>query len=111
MMNNWVTVCDETDLVSGTGVCALLNKEQVAIFKISKGSALYAISNYDPIGKANVLSRGIVGSVGDDIVVASPLYKQHFNLESGVCLEDEAASVKTFPIRVTDGKVQLQAAS
>ncbi len=110
MMNDWITVCDEADLVAGTGVCALLNKEQVAIFKIRKSNTLYAISNYDPFGKANVLSRGITGSIGDDIVVASPLYKQHFNLESGVCLEDENASVKTFPVRVANGKVQLQAA-
>lgn len=109
-MSDWITVCEEADLVAGTGICALLGNEQVAIFKIRKGGDIYAISNYDPIGKANVLSRGITGSIGENIVVASPLYKQHFVLETGACLEDNDLSVKTYPIRIEAGKVQLQAA-
>jgi nitrite reductase (NADH) small subunit len=107
-MSNWITICDDQDLVSGTGICALVGDEQVAIFKVRKGSSIYAISNYDPIGKANVLSRGITGSIGDSIVVASPLYKQHFNLMTGECLEDDSLSVKTYPVRVDGGKIQLQ---
>ena len=108
-MSDWVTVCDESDLIPGTGVCALLGADQqVAVFKTRKNSAVYAISNYDPIGKANVLSRGITGSIGDDIVVASPLYKQHFNLATGACLEDSEQSVKTYPVRIEAGKVQLK---
>ena len=107
-MSNWVSVCKESDLIPGTGVCALLGDEQVAIFKTRTESALYAINNYDPIGKANVLSRGLIGSIGEEVVVASPLYKQHFNLSSGKCLEDENASVKTYAIRVEEGEVQLQ---
>ncbi|MBX2808371.1 MAG: nitrite reductase small subunit NirD [Cellvibrionaceae bacterium] len=108
-MSEWVTVCDERDLIPGTGVCALLGREQVAIFKTRKTPAVYAVSNYDPIGRANVLSRGIVGSIGDAIVVASPLYKQHFDLATGQCLEEDEHSVKTYPVRVDAGQVQLQA--
>jgi len=107
-MSNWVTVCEDSDLIAGTGVCALLGNEQVAIFKTRKEGKVYAISNYDPIGKANVLSRGIIGSVGDEIVVASPLYKQHFCLDSGNCLENTEHKVKTYPIRAIEGKIQLQ---
>ena len=107
-MSNWVSVCKESDLIAGTGICALLGNEQVAIFKTRKEPVLYAINNYDPIGKANVLSRGLIGSIGEEVVVASPLYKQHFNLSSGKCLEDENTSVKTYAIRVEDGEVQLQ---
>lgn len=109
-MSDWKTVCSEKELIAGTGVCALLGTDQVAIFKTRKDSQLYAISNYDPIGKANVLSRGIIGSIGEAIVVASPLYKQHFNLQNGQCLEDEEQSVKSYPIRVFDGQVQLKVA-
>ena len=110
-MNNWTTVCEENDLIPGTGVCALLGDEQVAIFKIRKDSSVYVISNYDPIGKANVLSRGMTGSLGDALVVASPLYKQHFNLETGECIEDAEQSVKTYRVRVESGKVQVQSAA
>ena len=109
-MSDWVTVCKNSDLIAGTGVCALLGGEQVAIFKTRKEEGVYAISNYDPIGKANVLSRGLIGSVGDEIVVASPLYKQHFSLNSGNCLEDKAHTVKTYPVRVSEGKIQLKTA-
>jgi nitrite reductase (NADH) small subunit len=108
IMAEWKNVCDEADLVAGTGVCALFEDEQVAIFKTRKNQQLYAIANYDPIGKANVLSRGIVGSVGEQAVVASPLYKQHFNLVSGECLEDNTVSVKSYCVRVEAGKIQLK---
>lgn len=68
---------------------------------------MYAISNFDPIGKANVLYRGIVGSVGNEVVVASPLYKQHFSLQTGQCLQDEESRVEVFPSRINDDQVQL----
>lgn len=102
----WQTVCSEKDIAPDSGVCALFDGEQVAIFKMRVNNKLYAISNYDPIGKANVLSRGILGSINDQLVVASPLYKQHFNLESGQCLEEDI-SVASFNVRVQDGDVQL----
>ena len=80
MSEIWITVCKKTELTPNTGVCALVNEEQVAVFWEGISNELYALSNYDPIGEANVLSRGILGSVGEDMVVASPLYKQHFKL-------------------------------
>ncbi len=109
-MSEWINVCAESDLVAGTGVCALVGGEQVAVFKTRKEQAIYAIGNYDPIGKANVLSRGILGSVGDELVVASPLYKQHFNLATGQCLEESEVSVKSYPARIEAGKIQVQSA-
>lgn len=109
-MSEWTDVCGDADLVAGTGICALLGSEQVAIFKTRKDQAVYALSNYDPIGKANVMSRGILGSIGDDVVVASPLYKQHYNLESGQCLEDDDVSLKSYAVRVEAGKIQLKSA-
>ncbi|MGQ9426061.1 nitrite reductase small subunit NirD [Gilvimarinus sp. F26214L] len=103
----WQTVCQEADISPDTGVCALVRDQQVAVFRLRKGSAVYAISNHDPIGQANVLSRGIVGSLGERIVVASPLYKQHFDLKTGECLEDGTYSVASFPVRVVDEEIQV----
>jgi len=101
-------VCSKNDLVENSGVCALVNGEQIAIFYLPKSEQqVFAISNWDPIGKANVLSRGIVGDLEGKFVVASPLYKQHFDLTSGECLEDETASVKTYPISLEDNKIIL----
>jgi nitrite reductase (NADH) small subunit len=107
-MSEWVDVCAESDLNAGTGVCALIGKEQVAVFKVRKDNSVFAVSNYDPIGKANVLSRGITGSIGEEIVVASPLYKQHFSLSTGVCIEDENQKIKIFASRINKGVIQVQ---
>jgi nitrite reductase (NADH) small subunit len=105
---NWVGVCFEDDLFEDTGVCAKINDKQIAIFKSRRLKQVFAISNYDPIGEANVLSRGILGSLGEAVVVASPLYKEHFNLATGVCLEKPEYKVDVFPVRIKDGQVQVQ---
>jgi len=104
----WISVCEYQDLLPDTGLCALVNKEQVALFNSRRLNEVFAVSNYDPVGEANVLSRGILGSIGDEIVVASPLYKQHFNLRTGECLEKPEHNIKVYPVRVEDGLVQVQ---
>lgn len=108
MNEQWQTVCEQKSLIADSGICVLFNGEQVAVFYDKDEEKLYAISNYDPIGEANVLSRGIVGSIAGELVVASPLYKQHFSLLSGACLEDDNFSVKTYIARIENGEVQLQ---
>ena len=105
---NWQTVCKVTDINKNTGVCALHNGEQVAIFKVGNDEQLFALQNYDPFGQANVLSRGLIGDVEGQIVVASPLYKQQFVLESGKCIEDGEVILQTFRGRQQDGNVQLK---
>jgi nitrite reductase (NADH) small subunit len=106
-VTQWITVCNLADIQPNTGVCALLNEQQVAIFRVGNGDRLYALSNYEPFSKAYVLSRGILGDRLSIIKVASPIYKQNFNLETGECLDDESVQVPTFPVRVIDGQVQL----
>jgi nitrite reductase (NADH) small subunit len=105
--NDWLTVCLQEDLVPGSGVCVLFENKQVALFYVGKPLSLYAIANYDPFSQANVLSRGIVGSLKDQLVVASPIFKQHFNLQSGDCLEDDTISVDVFPARIQGNHVQM----
>ncbi|WP_039912354.1 nitrite reductase small subunit NirD [Cellvibrio mixtus] len=105
----WISVCEINDLLPDTGVCALVNKQQVAIFRSRRLNEVFAVSNYDPVGEANVLSRGMIGSIGDEVVVASPLYKEHYNLRTGECLEKPGYKIPVFPVRLDDGLVQIQA--
>lgn len=105
--NHWTPICALDDIVPNTGVCALVGDEQVAVFHVA-GSApqhVYAIANYDPNSDAAVLSRGLVGSLGERIVVASPIYKQHFDLATGECLEAPANSVHAYATKVEDGRI------
>lgn len=98
-------ICNKLDLVENSGVCALINDEQVALFYLPHtDKKIFAISNWDPIGKANVLSRGILGDIKGTVVVASPLYKQHFDLKTGICIEDETIKLKTYPVSL-DGDI------
>src|SRR6185436_2357267 len=95
-----VRVCRLVDIVPDTGVCALVAGEQVAVFRIEE--KIYAIGNRDPFSGANVLSRGIVGDLRGERVVASPVYKQHFSLLSGRCLEDAAVCIPVYLARIED---------
>lgn len=102
-------VCDLSDIVPGTGVCALLNGEQVAIFRPTSAEDVFAISNTDPFSGSNVLSRGLICQHKDELWVASPLKKQRFNLNTGLCMEDERFSVKAYKTQVQKGVVEISA--
>lgn len=113
MMNadQWIDVCTRADLVKDSGICVRFGNAQVAIFQVTRGEQeLYAIGNFDPIGAANVMSRGMIGSVSDEPVVASPLYKQRFSLLSGQCLDDSDVQLTVYPVRFLGDVVQLAAA-
>lgn len=105
-MSEWIDVCSVDDLQKNSGVCALVEGEQVAIFYMADNS-IYAINNYDPFGKVHVLSRGMIGDIKGEPMVSSPLYKQHFNLKTGVCFEDETVSVASYGIRIEGNKVEV----
>ncbi|MGH8908419.1 MAG: nitrite reductase small subunit NirD [Egibacteraceae bacterium] len=103
----WVDVCALDDIVCDRGVAALVGRYQVAVFRVAPDDELFALSNYDPFSKAFVLSRGIVGSRGDRLKVASPIYKQSFDLRTGHCLDDPTVTIPTYDVRVIDGRVQV----
>jgi nitrite reductase (NADH) small subunit len=117
-LNQWSAICTLDQIVPDTGVCALVDGRQVAVFRVSgandaTGGAdaprLFAIDNFDPNSQVAVLSRGLVGSIGERVVVASPIYKQHFDLQTGECLEAPHNSVASYPVRVEDGRVWVGA--
>ena len=107
-LKTWTTVCELDTLVPDVGVRALIGEDQVAVFRLAGSDDVFAIDAFDPFSNAPVLSRGIVGDLKGRLVVASPIYKQHFDLKTGQCLEDETVSVRTFAVRVVDGKVQVR---
>ncbi|MEI2414593.1 nitrite reductase small subunit NirD [Orrella sp. JC864] len=104
----WVPVCRRADLVAHSGVVALLEGVQVALFYLPEAAqAVHAIANRDPFSGANVIGRGLLGRLGGELVVASPLYKQHFRLRDGVCLEDPNQRLAVWPARLHEDTVLL----
>lgn len=102
----WTAVCAVDDILPDTGVCARVQNRHVAVFRVGDDQ-LFAIDNVDPKAQASVLSRGLVGNLGERIVVASPLYKHHFDLRTGECLEQASWSVRAHPVRVDAQRVMV----
>ena len=103
---SWTAVCAASEILPNTGVCALVEGRHVAVFRIGD-SAFHAIDNIDPKSGASVLSRGLIGSLGERVVVASPLYKNHFDLATGECLEEPQHSVRAHAVRIDNHIVQV----
>jgi nitrite reductase (NADH) small subunit len=104
----WEDVCPLDDVLPNTGVCALVAGKQVAV--VRAGDAVYAIGNFDPFSKTFVLSRGIVGDRAGVPKIASPIYKQSFDLRTGVCLDDPGVRVPTYEVRVERGRILVRCA-
>ncbi|MFF1922703.1 nitrite reductase small subunit NirD [Streptomyces sp. NPDC058221] len=97
--NDWLAVCDRSQLTPGRGVAALLPDGRQAALFMDRAGHTYAIDNRDPFTGAYVLSRGLVGSDGGQPFVASPLLKQRFDLATGACLDDDEVTVAVFAVR------------
>lgn len=108
--SNEIDICALTDLIENAGTAALVDDMQIALFYVKRTEQVFALSNYDPFSEANVLSRGIIGSIGDELVVASPIYKQHFNLETGQCVEDKDVAIAAYSVQVINDRVLLSLA-
>ena len=106
---SWRTVCPASRIPSERGVCALLDGHQVALFRTAAGT-LHALDNRDPLSGAMVLSRGIVGTRGGRDIVASPMFKQAFDLVTGECLDLPDLSVAVHEVAVHGGFLAVRLA-
>lgn len=105
----WHQVCQLADLSPERGAAAFLDGVQVAVFR-THDDHVYAVQQLDPYSAANVMSRGIVGSRGGVPTVASPMYKQVFDLRTGECLDavgKEPQPLRSYPVEVLDGVVSI----
>ena len=103
----WRMVCYRVDLIPHSGIVTWWNGVQVALFYFPETQRVYAVENRDPRSGANVIGRGIVGEINGDLVVAAPLYKQHFRLEDGSCVEDPSQRLRTWSARLHGWRVEI----
>ncbi|KAA0020414.1 nitrite reductase small subunit NirD [Salinicola corii] len=126
-----VRLCSRADLVAGSGIVAWHDGHQIALFFLpgrpeaadrlshspeaagepikppEAAGELYALDNRDPFSGANVIGRGIIGDLKGELVVASPIYKHHFRLTDGQCLEDPSQRLRTWVVRWNGDDVEL----
>lgn len=106
MKTHWTFVCPLERLQPERGAAALIGTIQVALIRTYDGS-VFAVDNRDPLAGAQVMSRGIVGTRGDTPTIASPLHKQVYDLRTGECLDIPGVTLPTYPVRCTDGLVEV----
>jgi nitrite reductase (NADH) small subunit len=106
VVDEWVAVCPVEDLEVERGVAALVDGRQVAVFR-TWDDGVHAVDHLDPFSGAHVIARGIVGTRGDAPTVASPMYKQVFDLRTGVCLDDASVRLPVHRVRVRYGVVHV----
>lgn len=104
LTDEWQPVCRVAELEVERGATALVHGQAIAIFR-THDDGVYALGNHDPVARASVLARGIVGTRGGVPFVASPMHKHAFDLRSGRCLDDEHVSVPAYDVRVIEGVV------
>ena len=104
---SWARACRLDQLTPDRGAAVLVGGRQVALFRLSTTGEVAAVDNRDPFSGAHVLSRGIVGDVDGVAKVASPVYKQGFDLRTGRCLDDPDVGIAVHAVRVVDGWVEV----
>jgi nitrite reductase (NADH) small subunit len=105
----WVDVCALDDILPDTGVAALVGGRQIAVVRVGEGDEVYAVENFDPFSHAFVIARGIVGDRGGIPKIASPVFKQSFDLRTGQCLDDPEVRLASYPVRVVEGRILIAA--
>ena len=105
----WTDVCALEDIWPNSGVAALLGGEQIALVRVGDGEGdraeVYALDNFDPFSHAFVIARGIVGDRQGVPKIASPIFKQSFDLRTGQCLDDPAVRLASYPVRVAGDRI------
>ncbi|MEM9603265.1 MAG: nitrite reductase small subunit NirD [Pseudomonadota bacterium] len=107
---SWTDIRDVGALQPFAGVAALVDNTQAALFYLPGNNTdqVFAIGNCDPMASpAAVLASGIVAHIDGEPTVTSPLYKHHYRLRDGVCIESPKHSAGSLPGGIEGGRVQL----
>jgi nitrite reductase (NADH) small subunit len=103
----WTAACCYDYLTPNRGVGVLLpDGAQAALFRLDDGT-LWAVGNIDPFSGAAVMSRGIVGDRAGRATLQTPIKKQAFALDDGICLDDPNVALPVYATRVVDGYVEV----
>lgn len=96
----WIYACTVDDIPENGGACVKYNERQIAIFHFTRRGEWYATQNECPHRNQMALSRGMIGTEGEEPKVACPFHKKTFSLRSGKCLTDDDCEIHTYPVKV-----------
>ena len=101
----WFLACRTEDVPVNGGVCVKYHDQQIALFHFSRRGEWYATQNECPHRQQMALSRGMIGTQNDEPKVACPFHKKTFSLRTGECLTGDECAIKTYEVKVEEGKV------
>ena len=103
----WIYACSIDDVPENGGVCVKHGSEQIALFSFNRLGEWFAVQNECPHRKQMALSRGMIGTAGEEPKIACPFHKKTFSLKTGACLNGDECALKTYPVKVMDNKVYI----
>ena len=104
---NWFFACYEDDMPANGGVCVKYKEQQIALFHFTRRNEWYATQNECPHRQQMALSRGMIGSQGEEPKIACPFHKKTFSLVTGECLSGDVCAIKIYPVKVENGLVYI----
>jgi nitrite reductase/ring-hydroxylating ferredoxin subunit len=104
-MNEWTVVGTRDEVEPDTPLAAIVDDTCIGVYDVD--GELFAIEDICPHASAH-LTQGFT----DGCEIECPLHNAVFDVTTGRHLRGEPCrDVKTFPVRVVDGNVELQARS
>jgi nitrite reductase (NADH) small subunit len=101
-MSNWVEVCAEDDVPCLEGRRVVINGFFVAVFNTEEG--FFAIGDVCP-HMGGPLSDGDVAAT----TVSCPLHARKIEMKTGEVKNDDLSRVLTFPVKVEEGEILVDA--
>lgn len=99
---HWIEVCAEDDVPHLEGRRVVINGFYVGVFNTEEG--FYAIGEVCP-HMGGPLADGDVAAT----TVSCPLHARKIEMKTGVVQNDDLSRVLTFPVKVEEGKVLVDA--
>ena len=106
-VKTWFKAAKVSEFPQNGGACVLYRGLQVAVFNFSRRGEWYACQNLCPHKKQMILSRGMIGSLGDQPKVACPFHKKTFSLQSGKNLDGDTCDLATYPVKIENDYVYI----
>src|SRR5688572_9521281 len=103
----WFKAGRTADFPVNAGVCVKYKQMQIAVFNFSRRNEWYACQNLCPHKQQMILSRGMIGSAGEEPKVACPFHKRTFSLRNGECLNASEEDIAVYPVKVEEGFVYI----
>lgn len=103
-------ICWFAELLPERPVAVLVDGVQLAVVRLHD-DRICAVGMWDPVAGANVMARGLVGSRvvdGEDVpVIFSPMYKEPYDLRTGVSLADSEVCLGSWRAEVVGARVVI----